>query len=167
MLETRVIRGSKKVEGMREKNAGKTIVQRLSTTGSWNDTLKGLYSFLSSFFKFQSFDVQVVIPVFFFFFRFVNCSPFSFFSFTFFPDKFKRKKKFSIFYSHFPLNCNRESIKYFAKQERKIGTSKGDFNKYLHFFFIIFYLNRSKLILKSDFLSLFFDNFRERNLKVV
>lgn len=68
----------------REKNAGKTIVQRLSTTGSWNDTLKGLYSFLSSFFKFQSFDVQVVIPVFFFFFRFVNCSPFSFFSFTFF-----------------------------------------------------------------------------------
>lgn len=84
MLETRVIRGSKKVEGMREKNAGKTIVQRLSTTGSWNDTLKGLYSFLSSFFKFQSFDVQVVIPVFFFFFRFVNCSPFSFFSFTFF-----------------------------------------------------------------------------------
>lgn len=78
------------------KKAGKTMAQRLSTPGSWNDTLKGLYNFLSSFFKFQSFDVvQVVIPasIFSLFFSLflvssplVNCSPFVppyFFSFLF------------------------------------------------------------------------------------
>lgn len=90
MVETRVMRGrreQKEERGKwrrkkRGKKAGKTMVQRLSTPGSWNDTLKGLYNFLSSFFKFQSFDVvQVVIPASIFSFSLVssplvNRSPF-------------------------------------------------------------------------------------------